>query len=1120
MRKVLLIAAVLVVVALAAGTVWLLTRDLERYRGEVEKQLETLTGRDVTVSGDLSLSLVPDLKVALSDVTIGDADAPWLSLPEVHAVVSLTSLMSLDLAVERIRLVGPVLTIGGPGMAASLSAGGTASPPAVRIDAVEIVDATVTWHSELQGTRVFEGLDLAMESKGVDGPFEITGSLSGEAGGWSLDAALGRLTRRSLPVSLAIVSDDGTSLRAAGSVQDWMNVAGFAGTVRLDAPDLGRLTGLDGAQGLPASFDAVMAIGADTVEISDLALQLDDTVAFGAIESSAGKLAVRMTSSRLDLDRLVSLAREMKSDHPALAWLRGRRVAMDVKVEHALYRNRTARQVEVVASVADGTVDIKRAAALLPGNTHAVVTGAATIKGDVPIFRGPVDVTSSDLRSTLAWLGVDLEGVPRDRLRTARLTAHCEATPDSVVLSGMDLVLDSSRVTGTLIGLFAGKRSFIADLGIDELALDAYLPAGLPGTLPEMDWTGFDIDVRSEIGTLVMGDVVAAGVFVDGALSQGTLEFRRLEARDVSGAAVRAKGSIEPARRALAFDVEIGAADVGAIARGADIESPVDLQKLGHVDLSLAVDGTFDGLDLEGALATAVADFAVEGHLRQPLADPSFRGNVTIEGQSLAAAAGVAGLDLPAGQRDSFMLSADVDWTPLEMNLAVAADALGATFDAYGRLRNAVLEEGIAVLKHADPGALMDRWGIAVSADLEGPLDIAVKASGSLEEGTVVFERASMGPSSFRGAAGWSTAADRPVVDLRLAADTILLDALAGPLAGVIDDVDGRIDLEADHLIVGDVALDDVLLRSGAEGGVLHLETLSGSLFGGTVLVSGTASHGLPHEVTYSLALEDVEVRQVLSALAGRDTLSGRIRLEVDGTARGLTGEDLLQSLGGEGRLSLQRGTVEGFDFQAMAGLLADGGESGVIADEISRSTGEGTSDIITAGASFSVSKGVARSDDLSVIFNGAEGVYELEVDLPRHWINLAGSVQLTGSTGLPAVSMTVAGPLDETELVVDTRLLETHLVSEPVPLPEEKPPTPPEEVDAGDELAAAEPDVPESETPVNEPDEADGSLLLWVLEEENDGTELPVPQPVEADEGDVDLPENEESGSILLLLD
>ncbi len=1105
--------AALMAVVLAAGAVWVLTRDLERYRGEVERQLEALTGRDVTVSGDLSLALVPDLKVALNDVTIGDRNAPWLRLPEVHAVVSLTSLLSLDLAVERIRVVRPVLTIGGPDMAGSLSAAAANSRSAVRIDAIEIVDATVTWHSELHGTRVFEGLDLAVESKGVDGPFEITGSLSGHVGQWTVDAALGRLTRKSLPVSFAIVSDEGVSLRAAGSLQDWKSDARFAGTVRLDIADLGRLTGLAGAQTLPTSFDAVMSIGADTVEISDLALQLDDSVAFGAIESSPGELAVHMTSSRLDLDRLVALAREIQSDHPAFAWLRQRHVALDVTVEHALYRNQAARQVEVVASAADGTIDIERAAALLPGNTHATVTGVVSIKGDVPIFRGPIDITSSDLRNALAWLGMDVESVPRDRLRTARLSAHCEATPSSAVLSGMDLVLDSSRVTGTLIGLFTDKRSFIADLGIDELALDAYLPVGLVGTFPEMDWTGFDIDVRSEVGTLVMGDVVAAGVSVDGALNQGALEFRRLEARDVWGAAVRATGTIEPVRRALAFDVEIGTADVDAVVRGADIESPVDLQRLGNVDLTLAVRGTFESVDLEGSLTTAVADFAVEGHLNQPLADPSFRGAIDVEGASLAAAASLAGLDLPGSEGDAFTLSTDVNWTPLEMNLAVAADTLGAAFDVHGRLRNGVLEEGRAVLRHADPGDLMDRVGLAVSADLEGPLDVAVKAAGSLEEGRVVFERVTMGPSSFEGAAEWSASAVRPVVNLLLDADTIKLDVLAGPLVEAIGEVDGRVDLAADHLVVGGLALDDVLLRSGAEDGLLHLETLSGSLFGGTVLVSGTVRHGLPHEVTYSLAFEDVELREIFSAMAERDTLSGRLLLAVDGTARGLKGDDLLQSLAGEGRFSLQRGAVEGFDFQAMAGLLAAGGESAEIAEGISRSTGEGTSGIITADASLSMSKGVIRSDDLSVIFNGAEGVYELEVDLPRRWVSLAGSVQLTGSVGLPEVSMIVAGPLDETDLVVDTRRLETHLVSEPVLLPKEEPPTP------SDEPAAAEPGVPESETLVIEPEEDGGSLLLWVLEEE--GTpESPPPVSGEDDEGTVDVPGNEESGSILRLLD
>ena len=108
------------------------------------------------------------------------------------------------------------------------------------------------------------------------------------------------------------------------------------------------------------------------------------------------------------------------------------------------------------------------------------------------------------------------------------------------------------------------------------------------------------------------------------------------------------------------------------------------------------------------------------------------------------------------------------------------------------------------------------------------------------------------------------------------------------------------------------------------------------------------------------MALEDGELEEVFGALTGRDTLSGRLHLAVDGTARGLTGEDLLQSLAGEGRISLQRGAVEGFDFQAMAGLLAVGGDSAAIAEAVSRSTGEGASGIITARASFSVSKGVA----------------------------------------------------------------------------------------------------------------------------------------------------------------
>ena len=1109
MGKAIWIAPALVVVLLVAGVFWYLTRDLDRYRDEVERQLEALTGRTATVSGELGLALFPDLKVKLSDVAIGDADVPVLSLPEVHAIVSLTSLLTLDLAIERIRIVGPSLTIDRSEEAPLLVDSQATSPPAVRIDAVEIIDARVIWHSELHGVRVFEGLDLAIESKGLDGPFEITGRYTGNAGNWHVDGAIGRLSRPSLPVSLVVRSDAGATLRAAGNLTDWRNDTRFAGTVRLDVPDLARLTGLTTAESLPASFDAVIAIGGDAVEISDLALQLDDTLAFGSIEWSAGELALRMTSSMLDLDLLAALARELDSDHPALAWLLERDVVIDVAVEHAHYRNRTAQQVEVVALFVDGTLEIERAVALLPGNTAVMARGIATISGDIPIFRGPVDVTSSDLRSTLAWLGVDLDGIPPDRLRTARLSAHCEATPGSIVLSAMDLALDSSSVSGSLISQFAAGRSVIADLDIDELALDAYLP----DTWQEVDWSDFTLDVRSEIATLVMGDVVAAGVVIDGALNQGTIEFRRLEARDVAGAAVRGSGMIEPLPRTVAFDVEVTAPDTAAMLRGAGVDIPFDVHGPATMEFSLAVQGTFDDVDLEATLATAVADVTVRGRLLQPRTDPSFSGALEIKGNSLAAASGFFGLEVPAPEEEPFTLSADIDIVHSELRLAVVGETLGATLDASGHLTDLILDEGRVVLKHPDWADLMDRWGMmAPDASMAGPLDIAVEVTGSSVGGVALLERGIVGRSSLEGELMWSKAANRPVIDLRLAADTIVLDALASWLPMIVSDADTRLDLVADQLVVGTMALDNVVLRSTAQGGVLHLETLTGSFYGGTIQIAGTASHGLPHEVTYAVVLEDGELGDILATLAGRDTLSGRLSLAAKGTTQGFTAKDLLQSLAGEGRMTLRRGTVEGLDLRAMA----EDAQRVATAREIDRSAGGGASEIVRADASFSLSEGVLGSDDLVVIFNGAEGTYALEVDLPRRWVTLGGAVQLTAASTLPPVIMSLVGPLDATDLVLDTRLLEAHLASTPAPLPEDAPSVVPDETDGDDNRTAAEDNAPG----VDEGQEDDGSLFFWTLDGDDQGPDVPEPRPAVTDEGGPDGRAVEEEGSILRLLD
>ncbi len=1116
MRTLVLTVAGLVLVALAAAAVWLLTLDLERYRAEIENQLEVLTGRSVAVSGGMRLTLLPDLTIALADVTVGTRGQSWLRLPEVRAVVSPASVLTLDLAIDRIRIVDPTIAVGGDGTAGSWSggAGDTAAPLAVRVDSLEIVNGTLVWYGGPFGDQAIDRFDLIIEAKGPDGPFEMDGSFRKGDGAWRVNGAIGRLSRPDLAASVTAKTRNGSVLRASGTVRDWREDARFQGTFGVEFPRLDLLPGIGAADelaSLPVSFDAVVDLSGTSALLDDIAVALGDSSVIGDVEITPGRLAGTATASRLDLDRLVPAIMAAGDSLAGEAWLRDREIAVDLSVDHALFRGETVRQFVMEARAAADRVTIGRAAAVVPGNTGISLAGELLLDGGVPVFRGPVTMESSDVRTTLAWLGLDTGSVPRDRLRRARFTADWQATPETIVLSAMDLTLDSMHVTGRVISSLAARPRVVTDLVIDELVLDAYRPAaGFDGT-----WTGLDLDVRSEIGTLVHDGLVASNVIVDGSLDGGEIEVRKFEAGNVAGAAVSMTGAIEPASGTFSLDYEVSTRDAGRLVREAGLEPPFDLRPFGETALTGSLRGTPSGIDVGGALRTRVASIVLDGMLTGRREDPSFDGTIAVTGEDVALAGAALGLTMPGGQGMAFSASADILGTRQDAGFALEAAVSGMTLAGNGSIQGDRLAGGTFTLRHEDLAGLAEDLGLSNHAGLDGALDIAVEVSGTVDAWNASLSRAHIGPSSLRGSIAYAPAGGRPLAAIRLEGETVVADALAGLLLdsengipahgngdlplGILDRVDGRLELAADRLHVGPATIEDAVVEVASGGGVLELGVPSGELFGGQVRARATVRTGVPLETEFDIALANGDLESMMRAVTGGQGLSGRLHLGVRGRTAGLDGADLLGNLEGEGSWSVRRGAVRGLDFQAITPLLASPAGGAAVADRLAEATSSGTTGIVAADGAFVIDSGVVRSDNLSVIFNGAEADLDLDADLSRWWLDLAGSVLLTGRPGLPVIALAVNGPIDGADVVVDTRLLEDHLVTAAVPEPVA--------VETAPEVAEPE---PESAGTAAVPEIGDEPSVLPILAGGGDAAADPV-----ADEEDV-LPS---SGGLLDML-
>lgn len=220
-KKLFLALVVLVVVLVLAAVALVLFVDVNRFKPQIESLVAEQTGRNLSIDGDLSLSLFPRLALSLPPTTLSEPDGQGqpFSIQGASVGVAVMPLLSGSLQAEVVRLEGLRAKlvihedgstsiddlIGAGGEAAP---GGSGEPPAegggrmplneIRIGGLEIVDAAVTVDDRQRGDTIqVTGLALTAGeiADGVTTPVTLTAALSGTAPPMQLDVRMeGELT--------------------------------------------------------------------------------------------------------------------------------------------------------------------------------------------------------------------------------------------------------------------------------------------------------------------------------------------------------------------------------------------------------------------------------------------------------------------------------------------------------------------------------------------------------------------------------------------------------------------------------------------------------------------------------------------------------------------------------------------------------------------------------------------------------------------------------------------------------------------------------------------------------------------------------------------------------------
>ncbi len=404
-----------------------------------------------------------------------------------------------------------------------------------------------------------------------------------------------------------------------------------------------------------------MEAGTSLATLSNLEAQLGDTRATGTAVLRAGEPArteLTLAVNRLDVDAWLArssggtaavattrgaavpaangsarnggTAPGTPPAAPTLALPVGIEAKLDVAVDGLTYNGGVVRQGRLEASLTGGRLNIDRVSALLPGGSDVVAAGEITTPGGQPTLDIRMEGNADNLRALLDWMKLDVRGVPADRLRRASVAGRVQGHADRFELSGLDVRVDSSHLSGAIAYVDRGRPAFGARLELDRLNLDAYLPpapvsaeGGLPAAgplravavpppgrapVPLALWSPqrllglADANLDLTVGQLTLRGLPIQGIHVDATAAGGALTIREARIDDLAGLKGRVDGQIAGLSPLRGVNVALSAdaANLGGLPSAFPWPAGVPVpERLGAVTAKARVAGDSDRLALE-----------------------------------------------------------------------------------------------------------------------------------------------------------------------------------------------------------------------------------------------------------------------------------------------------------------------------------------------------------------------------------------------------------------------------------------------------------------------------------------------------------------------------------------
>ena len=279
--------------------------DWNKYKPQIIEQAKSAAGYDITIDGDIGLSILPMPQLKIEGLTVRaprGKEANLLTMKRADVSVEIMPLISGDIQVNTVRLVSPDIKLeklvdgsnswmsdklladsGEPGVSES-GASRTAAPKKdISLGKLVIEDGRVSYTDRQTGkVQLAESINLDLKAGTLaSGPYEAGGSLNYGGKVIEVDIKTGKLggAKKEIPADLKISLPEGGAYVAFDGIMA-SNPMQLQGKLEINADNLGSVLALGGGEPSAALSQKLAFAGLVTVDENKLIAD-DMKVKFG-----------------------------------------------------------------------------------------------------------------------------------------------------------------------------------------------------------------------------------------------------------------------------------------------------------------------------------------------------------------------------------------------------------------------------------------------------------------------------------------------------------------------------------------------------------------------------------------------------------------------------------------------------------------------------------------------------------------------------------------------------------------------------------------------------------------------------------------------------------------------